>query len=259
MAQSIHPTAIVHADARLADGVTVGPYSVIDAHVEIGANTSVGAHCVLTGHTRIGTENRIFHFCSIGEANQDKKYKGEPTRLDIGDRNTIREYCSINRGTIQDTGVTRIGDDNWIMAYAHIAHDCVVGNRTTIANCTQLAGHVHIGDWATLGGFTGVHQFVKIGAHVMTGVSSVVLQDIPTYVMVGGNPLTAFGINAEGLKRRGFTPEGIAALKRAYKTLYKSGLSFADAKTELQKQGEQAPEVKVLADFLETATRGIVR
>jgi UDP-N-acetylglucosamine acyltransferase len=237
----------------------VGPYSIVDAHVEIGANTSIGAHCVITGHTKIGVDNRIFHFCSIGEANQDKKYQGEPTRLEIGDRNTVREYCSINRGTIQDTGVTRIGDDNWIMAYAHIAHDCVVGNRTTIANCTQLAGHVHIGDWATLGGFTGVHQFVKIGAHVMTGVSSVVLQDIPTYVMVGGNPLAAFGINAEGLKRRGFTPEGIAALKRAYKTLYKSGLSFAEAKIELNKQGEQMAEVKALADFLETATRGIVR
>jgi len=259
MALSVHPTAIVHADARLADGVSVGPYSVIDAHVEIGANTSIGAHCVVTGHTKIGADNRIFHFCSIGEANQDKKYQGEPTRLEIGDRNTIREYCSINRGTVQDTGVTRVGDDNWIMAYAHIAHDCVVGNRTTIANCTQLAGHVHIGDWATLGGFTGVHQFVKIGAHVMTGVSSVVLQDIPTYVMVGGNPLAPFGINAEGLKRRGFTPDGIAALKRAYKTLYKSGLSFADAKIELAKQGKEIAEVKVLADFLETATRGIVR
>lgn len=259
MASQVHSTAIVHPDARLAAGVSIGPYSVVDAHVEIGENTSIGAHCVVTGHTRIGADNRIFHFCSIGEANQDKKYQGEPTRLEIGDRNTIREYCSINRGTIQDQGVTRVGDDNWIMAYAHIAHDCVVGNRTTIANCTQLAGHVHIGDWATLGGFTGVHQFVRIGAHVMTGVSSVVLQDIPTYVMVGGNPLAAFGINAEGLKRRGFTPEGIAELKRAYKTLYKSGLTFAEAKAQLKTQGETIPEVKALSDFLETTTRGIVR
>jgi len=257
MGTTIHPTAIVHASAKLADGVSVGPYSVIDEHVEIGANTTIGAHNVITGQTVIGAENRIFHFCSIGEANQDKKYNGEPTRLVIGNRNTIREYVSINRGTIQDAGVTTVGDDNWIMAYVHIAHDCVVGNRTTIANATQLAGHVHVGDWATLGGFTGVHQFVRIGAHVMTGVSSVVLQDIPTYVMVGGNPLSTYGINSEGLKRRGFTPEGIAALKKAYKTLYKSGLSFADAKTALRE--DAAPEVKVLSDFLETSTRGIVR
>lgn len=259
MGTTIHPTAIVHPSAKLADGVSVGPYSIIDEHVEIGANTTIGAHNVITGHTVIGEENRIFHFASIGEANQDKKYKGEPTRLVIGNRNTIREYVSINRGTIQDTAVTTVGDDNWIMAYVHIAHDCVVGNRTTIANSTQLAGHVHIGDWATLGGFTGVHQFVRIGAHVMTGVSSVVLQDIPTYVMVGGNPLAPYGINSEGLKRRGFTPEGIAALKRAYKTLYKSGLSFADAKTALRAEAAASPEVAVLADFLDTSTRGIVR
>lgn len=259
MGTTIHPTAIVHPSARLAEGVTVGPYTVIDEHVEIGANTSIGAHNVITGHTVIGEENRIFHFASIGEANQDKKYKGEPTRLVIGHRNTIREYVSINRGTIQDAGVTTVGDDNWIMAYVHIAHDCVISNRTTIANSTQLAGHVHVGDWATLGGFTGVHQFVRIGAHVMTGVSSVVLQDIPTYVMVGGNPLSTYGINSEGLKRRGFTPEGIAALKRAYKTLYKSGLSFADAKTALRAEAAASPEVAVLADFLDTSTRGIVR
>ena len=255
----VHSTAIVDPKAELDVSVTVGPYTVIGPHVKVGAGTTIGPHCVIEGRTTLGTDNRIFQFSSIGAVPQDKKYAGEPTRLEIGDRNTIREYCSINRGTVQDAGVTRVGDDNWIMAYAHIAHDCVVGNRTTIANCTQLAGHVHIGDWATLGGFTGVHQFVKIGAHVMTGVSSVVLQDIPTYVMVGGNPLAPFGINAEGLKRRGFTPDGIAALKRAYKTLYKSGLSFADAKIELAKQGKEIAEVKVLADFLETATRGIVR
>jgi UDP-N-acetylglucosamine acyltransferase len=259
MGTTIHPTAIVHASAKLAEGVSVGPFSIVDEHVEVGVNTTIGAHCVLTGHTVIGEENRIFHFCSIGEANQDKKYQGEPTRLVIGNRNTIREYVSINRGTIQDTGVTTVGDDNWIMAYVHIAHDCVVGNRTTIANATQLAGHVHIGDWATLGGFTGVHQFVHIGAHVMTGVSSVVLQDIPTYVMVGGNPLSTYGINSEGLKRRGFTPEAISALKRAYKTLYKSGLSFAEAKTALRAEAAASPEVAVLADFLDTSTRGIVR
>jgi UDP-N-acetylglucosamine acyltransferase len=256
---TIHPTALVDPRARLAAGVAVGPYSVVDGDVEVGEGTWIGAHCVITGHTKIGRENRIFHFCSIGEANQDKKYRGEPTRLEIGDRNTIREYCSINRGTVQDTACTRVGDDNWIMACCHIAHDCQVGSNTTFANHATLAGHVHIGDWTVLGGFTGVHQFVKVGAHVMTGVSSVVLQDIPTYVMVGGNPLAPYGINAEGLKRRGFTPEALTALKRAYKTLYKSGLGLAEARAELEKQARQAPEVQALVDFLAAATRGIVR
>jgi len=256
---SIHPAALIDPRARLAAGVSVGACSVIDGDVEIGAGTSIGHHCVITGHTRIGGDNRIFHFCSIGEANQDKKYQGEPTRLEIGERNTIREYCSINRGTVQDAGVTRVGNDNWIMAYSHIAHDCQVGSNTTIANCTQLAGHVHGGDWATLGGFTGVHQHVRIGAHVMTGVASVVLQDIPTYVMVGGNPLAPYGVNAEGLKRRGFSAEAIAALKRAYKTLYKSGLTFADARQALEQEAKDSTEVRALAQFLATSTRGIVR
>ncbi|QJR14158.1 acyl-ACP--UDP-N-acetylglucosamine O-acyltransferase [Usitatibacter palustris] len=256
---TIHPTAIVHPKARLGKDVSIGPYSVVDCDVEVGDRTAIGAHTVITGHTTIGRENKIFHFCSIGEANQDKKYAGEPTRLEIGDRNTIREYCSLNRGTTQDTGVTRIGSDNWIMAYCHVAHDCVVGNHTTFANHATLAGHVHVGDWTVLGGFTGVHQFVKIGAHVMTGVSSVVLLDIPTYVMVGGNPLAPYGINAEGLKRRGFSPTALSALKQAYKTLYKSGLTFAEARAELEKQAAVAPEVRVLVDFLGTATRGIVR
>jgi len=255
----IHPTAILDPRAKLASNVSVGPYTVIDGDVEIGEGTTIGAHCVITGHTKIGRDNRLFHFCSVGEANQDKKYRGEPTKLVIGDRNTIREYVSINRGTVQDQGVTTVGDDNWIMAYAHVAHDCIIGNKATIANCTQLAGHVHIGDWATLGGFTGVHQYVKIGAHVMTGVSSVVLQDIPPYVMVGGNPLAPFGINAEGLKRRDFSPEAISELKIAYKTLYKSGLLLAEAKAELARHAERVPEVKTLVDFLASSTRGIVR
>lgn len=255
----IHPTAIVDPRAKLAADVAVGPYSIVDGDVEVGEGTWIGAHCVVTGHTKIGRENKIFHFCSIGEANQDKKYKGEPTRLEIGDRNTIREYCSLNRGTAQDAGVTRVGNDNWIMAYSHIAHDCQVGSNTTFANHSTLAGHVHVGDWTVLGGFTGVHQFVKIGAHVMTGVASVVLQDIPTYVLVGGNPLAPYGINAEGLKRRGFTPEALTALKRAYKTLYKSGLGLAEARAELEKQARESPEVQALVDFLAGATRGIVR
>jgi UDP-N-acetylglucosamine acyltransferase len=240
----IHPTAIVDPRARIAAGVEVGPYT---------------AHCVLTGHTTIGRDNRIFHFCSVGEANQDKKYQGEPTRLAIGDRNTIREYCSLNRGTAQDAGVTRVGSDNWIMAYCHIAHDCQVGSHTVFANNATLGGHVHVGDYAVLGGFVGVHQFVKVGAHVMAGVSAVILQDVPPYLTVAGNPCSPHGINSEGLRRRGFTPEALAQLKRAYKTLYKSGLSLAEARAELGRQAHAAAEVKPLVDFLDTATRGIVR
>lgn len=259
MSGFIHPTAIVDPRARIGSGVSVGAYTVIDGDVEIGDGTTIGHHAVITGHTTIGRDNRIFHFVSIGEANQDKKYAGEPTRLKIGDRNTIREYCSLNRGTVQDQGITTVGDDNWLMAYVHVAHDCIVGNKTTIANCTQLAGHVHVGDWATLGGFTGVHQYVKIGAHVMCGVSSVVLMDIPPYVTVGGNPLSAVGINAEGLKRRDYSPEQIATIKRAFKTLYRSGLTFADAKRAIAEAAANAPELHPLASFLESSTRGIVR
>lgn len=256
---SIHPTAIVDARAKLGAGVSVGAYTIIDGAVEIGDGCSIGHHCVITGKTKIGSDNRIFHFVSLGEANQDKKYAGEPTRLEIGDRNTIREYCSFNRGTAQDRGVTTIGNDNWLMSYVHIAHDCVVGDKTTIANCTQLAGHVQVGDWATLGGFTGVHQHVKIGAHVMCGVSSVVLMDLPPYVTAGGNPLAAVGINAEGLKRRDFSPEQIANIKRAYKILYRSGLSLAEARTQLAVAANLSPELKILSEFLAGSTRGIVR
>jgi len=256
---TIHPTAIVDPRAKLGANVSVGAFTVIDGDVEVGDGTRIGHHNVITGHTRIGRDNRIFHFVSLGEANQDKKYQGEATRLEIGDRNTIREYCSLNRGTVQDRGVTTVGDDNWLMAYVHVAHDCVVGSKTTIANCTQLGGHVQVGDWATLGGFTGVHQFVKIGAHVMCGVSSVVLMDIPPYVTAGGNPLSAAGINAEGLKRRGFSAGQIATIKRAYKTLYRSGLTFAEAKIQLGEEALAAPELKILADFLDASTRGIVR
>jgi UDP-N-acetylglucosamine acyltransferase len=255
----VHPTAIIDKRAKLGANVSVGPYTVIDGDVEVGEGTTIGAHNVITGHTTIGRDNRIFHFCSIGEANQDKKYKGEPTRLVIGDRNTIREYCSLNRGTVQEQGVTTVGDDNWIMAYVHIAHDCTVGNHTVFANNATLAGHVDIGDYTVLGGFVGVHQFVKVGAHVMAGISAVVTQDVPPFITIAGNPTTPFGINSEGLKRRGFTPEAIAALKRAYKTLYKSGLSLADARAELEKQAEAAPEVRVLSDFLAASTRGILR
>jgi UDP-N-acetylglucosamine acyltransferase len=259
LTSAIHPTAIVDPRARLASSVTVGPYTVIEGDVEIGDGTTIGAHNVITGHTRIGRDNRIFHFCSIGEANQDKKYRGEPTRLEIGDGNTIREYCTLNRGTAQDRGLTSIGSDNWIMAYCHVAHDCIVGDHTVFANHATLAGHVEIGDWTILGGFVGVHQFVKVGAHVMAGIASVVTQDVPPYLTIAGQPCTPHGINSEGLKRRGFSAEAIAGLKRAYRTLYKSGLTLAEARTELDRLAHETPEVKPLAAFLASSTRGILR
>lgn len=255
----IHATAIVDPRARVGEGVSIGPYTVVDGDVEIGSGTTIGAHNVITGHTSIGRDNRIFHFCSIGEANQDKKYRGEPTRLVIGDRNTIREYASLNRGTVQDAGLTRVGDDNWIMAYCHVAHDCVVGNHTVLANAATLAGHVHVGDHAILGGLTGVHQFVRIGAHVMVGGASLVLQDVPPFVMVSGNPCAPHGINSEGLKRRGFGAEKVAAIKRAYRTLYREGLSLEEARAALAAQAAGAPEVAPLVEFLAASSRGIVR
>jgi UDP-N-acetylglucosamine acyltransferase len=255
----IHATAVVDKRARLASSVSVGPYTVIDADVEVGEGTTIGAHNVITGRTKIGRDNRIFHFTSIGEANQDKKYAGEPTKVEIGDRNTIREYVSINRGTAQDAGVTRIGNDNWIMAYVHIAHDCQIGNNTVLANNVTFGGHVHVGDWVTMGGFASAHQFVKIGAHVMAQAFSIILQDIPPYVLVGGNPIGTHGINSEGLKRRDFSAETIAALKRAYKTLYRSKLTLDEAKAQLQAQADETPEVKPLLDFIASSTRGIIR
>lgn len=256
----IHPTAIIHPGARLASDVDIGPYAVIGEHVELGAGTRVGAHAVITGHTRIGRNNRIFQFASIGEIPQDKKYAGEPTRLEIGDGNTIREFVTINVGTAQGGGVTRIGNDNWIMAYVHVAHDCIVGNHTIFANCTNLAGHVEVDDYAILGGFTGVHQFCKIGAHVMTAVNTTVFKDIPPYVMAAGaDGATPHGLNTEGLRRRGFTPEAIAALKQAYKTLYRSGFTLEEARSALVEQAKAAPAVQPLVDFLARSTRGIIR
>lgn len=255
----IHPTALVDPAAELAAGVSVGAYSIIGPHVRVGEGTTIGPHVVLTGHTTIGRNNRIFQFSSIGEQPQDKKYAGEPTRVEIGDDNTFREFCTINSGTVQDIGVTRIGSHNWVMAYVHIAHDCVVGNHTIFANCTNLAGHVHIDDWAILGGYTGVHQFCKVGAHCMTAVGTVLLQDLPTYVLAGGNTAEAHGINSEGLKRRGFSADAIAGIKRAYKTLYRSGLTLEEARARLAEQAASVPEVGPLVEFLGRATRGIVR
>ena len=255
----IHSTAIIHPDAKLADGVSVGAYCIIGPHVEVGAGTRIGPHVVIEGHTRIGQENEIFQFCSIGGSPQDKKYDDEPTRLEIGNRNTIREYCSFNVGTSQDLGVTRVGNDNWIMAYVHVAHDCQVGNHTIFANNATLAGHVHVGDWAILGGFTGVHQFVRVGAHSFCGVSTALLQDLPPYVTVSGNPSRPHGINSEGLKRRGYSSESIMAIKRAYRALYRSGLSLEEARKVISEAALEHESVKVFSDFIAVSNRGIVR
>jgi UDP-N-acetylglucosamine acyltransferase len=255
----IDPTAVIDPGAELASGVSIGPYSIIGADVVIGADTAIGPHVVINGPTRIGRENRIFQFASIGDAPQDKKYAGEPTRLEIGDRNTIREFVTINRGTVQDEGVTVLGDDNWIMAYVHIAHDCRIGNHTIFANNASLAGHVRIGDYVILGGFTLVHQFCTIGSYALTAFGSGISKDVPPYVTVGGTPARAHGLNMEGLRRRGFSPDSRMALKRAYKTLYREGRTLEDALTQLRPQAAGNTEVAVLTEFLEQQTRGIVR
>jgi UDP-N-acetylglucosamine acyltransferase len=255
----IHSTALVHPGARLGPGVSVGPYSIIGEHVEIGEGSSVGPHVVIEGRTRIGAQNSVAAFCSIGGPPQDKKYRGEPTMLEIGDRNTVREFCTFNTGTVQDAGVTRIGNDNWIMAYVHVAHDCRVGSHAILANGATLAGHVHVGDYAILGGYTAAHQFVSIGAHSITGGGTILLQDLPPYVMASGNSAKPFGINSEGLKRRGFDPETIAAIKAAYKTLYRSELTLEEARTKIAEQVASCPELQVLLEFLGRAKRGIVR
>lgn len=263
MTGRIHPTAIVAPEAELAEDVTVGAYSIIGPGVRIGAGTQVGPHCIIDGLTTIGKDNVFYRFCSIGGMPQDKKYKSEPTRLEIGDGNMVREYVTINTGTAQDVGVTRVGDDNWIMAYVHIAHDCQVANHTVIANNVQLAGHIHIDDWAILGGSTAVHQFVRIGAHCMIGGTSSIRQDIPPYVIGAGDPFRPVGINSEGLSRRGFGPESISALKEAYKILYRRQLKIDEAAEQISALQAQRPESKdalqVMVDFLNATTRGIAR
>lgn len=255
----IHPTAIIDPAAELDSSVEVGAYSLIGANVRIDSGTTVGSHAIIKGPTTIGKNNRIFQYSSLGEAPQDKKYAGEPTTLEIGDGNTIREFCTFNRGTVQDKGATRIGDDNWIMAYVHIAHDCQIGNHTIFANNTSLAGHVDVHDYAILGGFTLIHQFCKIGAHIITAVGSVVFKDIPPYVTAAGYDAKPHGINAEGLKRRGFSPESILQVKRAYKTLYRNGLTLEEAKQQLSRQVADCAELAILLEFLNASTRGIVR
>lgn len=256
---NIHETAIVSAQASLAEDVSVGPYAVIGDNVEIGAATRIGSHCVINGPTRIGRDNRIYQFASIGDDPQDKKYAGEPTTLVIGDRNTIREYCTVSRGTVQDRGETRIGDDNWIMAYVHVAHDCVIGDHCILANNATLAGHVHVGDWAIFGGFSGVHQFCRIGAHAFLGMYSVISRDVPAYTMISGQPSEPKGINSEGLRRRGFTDVQIRNIKGAYRIVYRQGRKLAEAIDEIARLGETQPELQALLDSLRSSERGVIR
>ena len=255
----VHPAAIVHPGARIGANVEVGPFSIIGPQVEIGEGTWIGAHVVLDGRMRIGKKNRIFHFASLGAPPQDKKYAGEDTAVEIGDGNTIREYVTINRGTVLDAGVTRLGDDNWVMAYVHFAHDCQIGNKTIFANACQLAGHVKVGDWAIFGATTLVHQHVRIGAHAFTGMGTYLDRDLPPYVTAAGNMAKPFGINSEGLRRRGFSADDINALKRAYRTLYRSGLTLEDARRELEAQIKNCSSVKEITSFLADSKRGIIR
>ena len=261
----IHATAIVDTGAELAPSVEVGPYSVIGPGVHIGDGTTVAAHCVIEGPTTIGRDNRIHPFNSLGGAPQDMKYRGEPTALEIGDRNTIREYCTFNRGTAQDAAVTRLGDDNWVMAYVHLAHDVQVGHHVILANNATLAGHVHVGDWAIVGGLSGIHQFVHVGAHVMLGFQSHVSQDVPPYMTVSGNPLAVHGYNAEGLRRRGISRERIARVKQIHRLLYRDGLTLDNARAAIEalRNGDAGADgdadVQLLLDFLAASTRGIVR
>lgn len=260
---SIHPTALVDPGAELDSSVTVGAYSVIGPQVRIGAGTVIGPHCVIEGRTTIGCDNRFFQFSSIGAVPQDMSYAGEPTELVIGDRNTVREFCTFNTGTLKEEGVTRVGSDNWVMAYVHIAHDVRLGNHTVLANNATLAGHVHVGDWAVVGGLTGVHQWVHIGAHAMVGFQGHVAQDVPPFMTVDGNPLSVRAVNLTGLRRRGFSPERIAAIRQMHKLMYRDGLTLEQASKAMaelrEAQPEAAADVTLMLDFLAQAKRGIVR
>ncbi|MDR2991019.1 MAG: acyl-ACP--UDP-N-acetylglucosamine O-acyltransferase [Burkholderiaceae bacterium] len=263
MARNIHPTALVDPQAELADDVAVGPYTTIGPHVQIGAGTRVGAHVTIEGRTTLGENNHIFQFCCLGAQPQDKKYAGEDTCLVIGNGNTIREFTTINTGTVQDAGTTRVGDDNWLMAYVHIAHDCQLGSHVIMANLAQLAGHVHLGDWVFLGGMTGVHQFVRIGAHAMTAGHTHLTQDVPPFVTVGGNPAQAQGLNTEGLRRRGYSPERIALVKQMYRLLYRQGLTLEAARAQIDALAGQSlqadTDIALMQAFFASAKRGIVR
>jgi len=256
----IDSTAIIHADARIGDGVEIGAYSIIGADVDINENSWIGPHVKIKGPTRIGRNNKIFQFCSIGEDPQDKKYQGEEESiLEIGDGNIIREYCSINRGTALGGGITRIGDHNWIMAYVHIAHDCMVGDHTVFANHATLAGHVIIDDYTILGGFTGIHQYCRIGSYSLTAISSVVVKDVPPYLIVSGNTASPNGLNREGLIRHGFSQETVNVLRKAYKTIYREGLKLKDALERLELLAKESTEVENFIHFIQESSRGIVR
>jgi UDP-N-acetylglucosamine acyltransferase len=259
MTGQVHPSALVDPAARLGKGVTIGPGCVIGPKAEIGDETWIGAHVVIDGRIRIGRGNRIFHFASLGAPPQDKKYADEDTAVEIGERNTIREYVTINRGTALDAGVTRVGSDNWIMAYVHFAHDCQVGSHAIFANACQFAGHVTVGDWAIFGATTLVHQFVHVGAHAFTGMGTYLAQDLPPYVKAAGNMAQPYGINSEGLRRRGFSAEDIMGLKRAYRTLYRAGLSLEEARRQLEAQASACAPVRAFVDFLDASQRGIIR
>jgi len=259
----IHPTALIDAAAELDSTVAVGAYSIVGPHVRVGAGTVIGPHCVVEGRTTIGEQNHFFQFSSIGAVSQDMSYAGEPTQLVIGDRNTVREFCTLNLGTMKEEGITRIGSDNWIMAYVHIAHDVRLGDHTVLANNATLAGHVHVGDWAVIGGLSGVHQFVKIGAHAMIGFQGHVSQDVPPFMTVDGNPLTARAVNLTGLRRRGFSDERIRVVRQMHKLLYRSGLTLEQSVSAIAALSAEVPEaagdVQVMLDFIASAKRGIVR
>jgi UDP-N-acetylglucosamine acyltransferase len=255
----IDSRAVISPQAQLASDVEVGPFTVIGPHVEIGAGTWIGPHAVINGPTRIGRDNKIFQFASLGDAPQDKKYKGEPTRLEIGDRNVFRESCTVNRGTTHDQGVTRIGSDNLFMAYSHVAHDCQVGDKVVLSNVATLGGHVEIGDWVIMGGLSAVHQFTKVGAHCFIANNAAVTRDVPPYVMAVGQPAEPHSVNSEGLKRRGFTPEQILNIRRAYRLLYRSGLKLKEAMDQLEKTAETQAEIKPFVDFIKRSSRSIVR
>ena len=255
----IHPSAIIDPSAKVADDAEIGPYCVIGAGVEIGSGTVLKSHVSVSGKTRMGKNNVVFPFASIGAEPQDKKYADEETETIIGDGNTIREYVTINRGTVDDLGATKLGNDNWIMAYVHVAHDCVVGDHTIMANCTTLAGHVHVGDWVILGGFTKVHQFCKIGAHAFTAMNCDLQKDVPPFVMAQGSPAIPRAINFEGLKRRGFDKQSLSDIKKAYRLLYKSDLSLNDALAEMQSLAKQSSEVAQMVDFIQQSQRSIIR
>lgn len=256
---SVHPSAVIHPGAKLGEGVEIGPFCVVGDEVEIGAGTRIDSHVVIHGPTRIGRDNRIHSFAAIGGEPQDKKFHGERCELVIGDRNLIREFVTINRGTADDAGITSIGDDNWIMAYVHIAHDCRIGNHNTFANAASMAGHVHIGNQVILGGFSLIHQFCKVGDHAFTAMGASVNRDVPPYVMVAGEYAQPRGINAEGLKRRGFSPERIAAIKRSYRTLYMAGLPLAEARAKIADEAEASDDLKLLLDFIDGSTRSLIR